>query len=269
MELIKKGSKGTSVILLQQKLNITADGIFGSGTEKAVKDFQKSKGVTADGIVGPTTWKLLGVVDSTPNNGSVECNIIKSPLNVHVTKSPNRDIKYIVIHYTAGASSSTGRAAACKSVFEQRSASADFVVDDTQIIQFNPDLKNYYCWAVGDKKNPYSGGGSFSDKASNKNTINIEMCSTLTKGTSAAVANHDGWYFTNAVISNTVKLTKMLMQKFNIPVDNVIRHYDVTGKLCPGIVGWNRAVLYDSKSGKCINTSNNDSQWQNFKSKLK
>ena len=35
------------------------------------------------------------------------------------------------------------------------------------------------------------------------------------------------------VIENTIELTKELMKKYNIPIQNVIRHYDVTGKNCP------------------------------------
>ena len=35
------------------------DGIFGTGTMKAVKSFQSAHGASADGIVGPVTWRLL------------------------------------------------------------------------------------------------------------------------------------------------------------------------------------------------------------------
>lgn len=41
------------------------------------------------------------------------------------------------------------------------------------------------------------------------------------------------WYFESDTVKNTVELTKYLMQKYNIPIDRVIRHYDVTGKICP------------------------------------
>jgi len=56
---LRKGSKGKYVKLLQKKLKIKADGIFGTATEKAVKKFQKKHGLTADGVVGKQTWKVL------------------------------------------------------------------------------------------------------------------------------------------------------------------------------------------------------------------
>ena len=47
------------------------------------------------------------------------------------------------------------------------------------------------------------------------------------------------------------------MKKFNIPLDRVVRHYDITGKLCPGVIGWNDATeVYDKATGKmlvCVN----------------
>ncbi len=46
--------------LLQRRLGITVDGIFGPGTQRAVKAFQRRRGLTADGIVGPATWAALG-----------------------------------------------------------------------------------------------------------------------------------------------------------------------------------------------------------------
>src|SRR5574344_64664 len=58
--LLKKGSKGDDVKKLQQLLKINPiDGIFGDGTDVAVKNYQKQKGLTIDGIVGDNTWKML------------------------------------------------------------------------------------------------------------------------------------------------------------------------------------------------------------------
>ncbi|WP_275576999.1 L,D-transpeptidase family protein [Thalassobacillus pellis] len=53
------GSKGEAVKILQRKLHITADGMFGPKTLSAVKKFQKSKGLAVDGIVGPKTRAAL------------------------------------------------------------------------------------------------------------------------------------------------------------------------------------------------------------------
>lgn len=57
--IIKEGSKGANVKLVQAKVGTKADGEFGSKTDAAVKAWQKKHGLVADGIVGPATWKKL------------------------------------------------------------------------------------------------------------------------------------------------------------------------------------------------------------------
>ena len=67
MKTLKLGSKGDEVKLLQQKLKITDDGVFGPKTEAAVVAFQKAHSDVcgeADGIVGPKTWAALGVTET-------------------------------------------------------------------------------------------------------------------------------------------------------------------------------------------------------------
>ena len=59
--LLKVGSRGPEVKSLQEFLGIGADGIFGKGTEFAVKEFQKLNGLTVDGLVGPGTWDCMGL----------------------------------------------------------------------------------------------------------------------------------------------------------------------------------------------------------------
>ena len=249
--MLKIGNKGEEVKRLQEALGINNDGIFGKQTEEAVKLFQKKNGLEVDGIVGDKTWSALGFKD--------EINIIKMPLGVHISKAPNREIKYLAIHFTAGSSSKAGSAKSVKHVFEQRKASADFCVDDRDMVQFNPDLHNYYCWAVGDGNGKYG--------VTNKNSISIEICSSLKKGTSAAVPNHSGWYFTDAALENAVKLSKYLMKKYNIPIDRVIRHYDASRKSCPGLVGWNDGTLY-KEDGSKTKEKNNSNEWIKFKKRL-
>lgn len=76
MEVLKRGSKGTTVKILQQVLKLNVDGIFGPATELAVKQFQKDNNLVVDGIVGNNTWKKLGI------------------MNI-------RDIKEIIVHCSA------------------------------------------------------------------------------------------------------------------------------------------------------------------------
>jgi murein L,D-transpeptidase YcbB/YkuD len=57
--IIKLGSQGELVRLIQDKLGIKVDGIFGSLTEKAVKEFQRNNGLAVDGIVGQNTWSKM------------------------------------------------------------------------------------------------------------------------------------------------------------------------------------------------------------------
>ena len=169
----------------------------------------------------------------------------------NTTSLLNRTIDYIVIHYTAGSTSRTGTAKNNPVHY----ASADFIVDDETIVQYNPDVKNRFCWHCGDNKNPYSMGGKFYGKCTNANSIGIEICSTNPNWTASDQANSKKWSFTEKAVAKAVELTKYLMQTYNIPADRVIRHYDVSGKLCPGIIGWNE----DSKDV---------SQWKAFKVKL-
>ena len=57
--VLRRGDSGSKVRELQQRLNIKADGLFGSGTEAAAKKFQKSKGLPATGVVDSHTWDKL------------------------------------------------------------------------------------------------------------------------------------------------------------------------------------------------------------------
>ncbi len=56
----RKPTRGPAVRLLQRRLGLAADGIFGPQTRRAVKRFQRRKGLVVDGVVGPMTWAKLG-----------------------------------------------------------------------------------------------------------------------------------------------------------------------------------------------------------------
>ncbi len=133
-------------------------------------------------------------------------------------------IRYIVIHYT-GNDGDTALNNAKYYASNVVKTSAHYFVDAKEVIQSVDDLR--IAWAVGGKKYPscpQTGGGTLHGRCLNANSISIELCD----------AKKDGVYAPSAkTVAQALELTKALMKKYNIPASNVIRHFDVTGKLCP------------------------------------
>lgn len=174
-------------------------------------------------------------------------NLTKKTSTTNTTAKANRSIQYIVIHYTAGVTSLKLAAENTAAWFANASAkaSADYIVDDDSVVLFNPDIKNRYTWHCGGSKYNTK-GGSLYGVCTNSNSIGIEICSNnLTK--KVTNPNDANWYYTEETLKNTTELVKQLMKDYNIPIENVIRHYDVTGKPCPGIIGWNADTGDESK----------------------
>ena len=104
--LLKIGSRGKEVKELQEFLDIEADGIFGKGTETAVKKWQSDNGLTADGIVGPATWDCMGIA-TTDNSEKVYETENGLIVNRHFLphgeyKSGPTNKEYVFLHHTAG-----------------------------------------------------------------------------------------------------------------------------------------------------------------------
>ena len=183
-------------------------------------------------------------------------NIIARTNTHNTTVAKGRKIEWIAVHYTAGTHSRTGAAANNADWFKNPASggSADFIVDDTTVVQYNPDICNRYCWAVGGKKYQTSKGGSLYGIVGNKNSISVEICST-SKTKQVLKENDPGWSFTDAVLDRAAELVRYLMREYGINADHVVRHYDVSGKPCPGIIGWNKE-------------SGSEKAWQAFKARL-
>ena len=170
--------------------------------------------------------------------------IPKPPINVLYANPTNRwsrcgqNIEYIVLHYVGAVSSAEANA-----VYLNRDGnlgwSAHFFTDETGIWQSVPlDESAGHCGV------DYSNGlAPFWGKCRNKNSIGIEMCC---KRDAAGE-----WYIEPATVDNTVRLVRWLMQEFGVPIDRVVRHYDVCHKTCPE--PWVR----------------DEAQWQAFRDKLK
>lgn len=186
--------------------------------------------------------------------------ITKCTNTANTTSCAKRTPKYLVIHYTAGTKSSSGTAMSIAKYFAKPTtkASADFIVDDANIVQYNPDPTTRYCWAVGGSKYSKpstSVGGKLYGVAKNANCISIELCSSK-KNTKSLSATDTDWYFTDAVLNNGVELAKYLMGLYNIPIENVILHHEVTGKICPNPFCVNQASLVKWSAFKTRLTSN-------------
>ena len=104
--LLKVGSRGNDVKLLQEFLELTSDGIFGKGTERAVKEFQKANGLDVDGLVGSSTWDTMGLATTDDSEKTFET---ENGLIVNRHYLPQGEYKvgpttkeYVFLHHTAG-----------------------------------------------------------------------------------------------------------------------------------------------------------------------
>lgn len=145
-----------------------------------------------------------------------------------------RKISYIVIHYTAG-NGDSAKGNCNYSSGANRGASAHYFVGDDGIYQSVQDKDR--AWHCGSETGKYK-----HPVCRNANSIGIEMCSKKTAG--------GVYYISRNIVEQAAELTRYLMEKYNIPKENVVRHYDVTGKRCP------EPFVRDSK------------QWEDFKERL-
>jgi N-acetylmuramoyl-L-alanine amidase len=157
--------------------------------------------------------------------------------------SPGNDIKYIVVHDT-GNKRKGADAYANYRYFnsKDRKASAHYFVDDKEILQLVED--HNASWHCGDGKGKYG--------ITNHNSIGIEVC-----------VNEDGNY--EKAVENAVDLVKYLMDKYNIPLERVVRHYDASRKICPK----GREVKYLKKVRKIAAKNLGFHDIEHNKSKLK
>ena len=148
----------------------------------------------------------------------MQINKLLTPYNF--TAGDIERIKWIVIHYVGALG---GAEANCKYYDSQYvGASAHYYVGFTGEIWQSVEDKNI-AWHCGAKKYVHP-------ECRNSNSLGIELC-VRNKGSLAS--DSKDWHFEDATVQSAIELTKELMAKYNVPADHVIRHYDVTGKICP------------------------------------
>ena len=100
--ILRRGDRNAAVRVMQYLLEdrgitVTVDGIFGPGTETAVKGFQADNGLQQDGIVGPQTWsRLICTLQKGSSGAAVKAvqvilSRIASPLDVDGIFGPNTE----------------------------------------------------------------------------------------------------------------------------------------------------------------------------------
>ena len=124
-------------------------------------------------------------------------------------------IRYLVVHYTGAPGTARNNGA----YFASRGdigASAHYFVDAQDIVQSVPDSGRAWHCGAASYRHP---------ECRNDNSIGVELC---------CYQNAAGrWCFDPETVDNAVQLVRSLMAQYNIDIDHVVRHYDVTGKICP------------------------------------
>ena len=168
--------------------------------------------------------------------------------------SGKRSIKWIVVHYTGG----NGSALANVKYYHDAElppddkASAHYFVghasENAQIYEsIQPEDIAWHC-----------GGSHYYSECRNSTAIGIETC--CHNNTSDQTAESSGWHFDDETVDALVELVLALMEEYDVDIDHVIRHYDVTHKICPAMwvhdeaewLAFKQRLEDDSMDGKDI-----------------
>ena len=158
--------------------------------------------------------------ENTPVINGIKVN--KQLIDINYSQGVTINPKYIVIHDTdnrqAGANAMANRNYFAN--HPNAKASAHYIIDEGNIIQALEDT--WKGWHVGDGNNP---------NINNSTTIAIELC-----------VNKENDF--DKTLENGIELTKYLMNKYNIPAENVVMHRDASGKTCSRMVIEDRPSLW-------------------------
>lgn len=142
--------------------------------------------------------------------------IMQMPCNPgNYTARRSSAIRYLVVHYTGAPGTARNNGA----YFASRGdigASAHYFVDAQDIVQSVLDGDRAWHCGAAVYKHP---------ECRNDNSIGVELCCYQDAA--------GRWRFDPGTVDNAVQLVRELMAKYSIDIDHVVRHYDVTGKVCP------------------------------------
>jgi len=132
-------------------------------------------------------------------------------------------VEYVVIHYTAGNGDTAVDNGRYFGSNETGKTSAHYFVDEKEIVASVPE--DHVAWHCGAAVYRHP-------NCRNSNAIGVELCSIRT----------DGVYdFKKQTVENGARLAAQLLEKYDLPPERLLRHYDVTGKCCPAPMVGERA----------------------------
>ena len=182
--------------------------------------------------------------------GGVE--IRSGKLTAQHTAAPrdSAKIKYIVLHY-AGVPGLSAQRLCERFVATTQAKSTHYTVDEDEVWRVCAD--EYAAWHCGLK----AGANYKHPKARNDNALGVDLCERRVAATSGSVYAAD-WYFPAETIARAVELVAALCCRYNLdPRDAVLRHYDVTGKICPA--PWAGNVI------SSVTGQRREEDWRDFK----
>ncbi len=138
-----------------------------------------------------------------------------------------KSVQYIVVHWTSN-QGDTAKNNVDYFAREVVKASAHYFVDENEV--WNSVPPDRQAWHVGAKNYVHP-------TCRNSNSIGVEMCLT-----------GKGYVLRRGTIERAVKLVRELMARYGVPLQSVVRHYDVTGKYCPGPFVDNPSIWEDFKA---------------------
>ena len=123
------------------------------------------------------------------------------------------DVRYIVVHWTSN-EGDTAKNNVDYFAREVVKASAHYFVDENEV--WNSVPPDRQAWHVGAQSYVHP-------TCRNSNSIGVEMCLT-----------GKSYVLRRGTIERAVTLVRELMARYDVPLDRVLMHHDVTGKYCPG-----------------------------------
>ena len=189
------------IVINRMSENGWSIGGFIHNSDTVVSDTEQSETDSSDPSGGPEQWQKEGAP-------YIDVELL-TPNEYSRPQIPIESVQYIAVHYTANPGAT---AIANRNYFENLANTHDTKVSSHFVVGLEGEVVQ--CIPTSEM--------SYATNSRNVDTLSIECCHPDETGK-----------FNDATYDSVVKLTAWLCTRFDLTSENVIRHYDVTGKDCP------------------------------------